>query len=170
MFVLGHIGIGRQLVSRWADRLPAVPLIVGILLPDILDKPLYYARLWEYVSCTRTFGHTGLLLLVLVGGAAAFRSRGVAAVAMGMATHLALDCTMDFIAGGPESSAWRALTWPLIHGRFSTNPVVMSTHLAGLWTPSTALTEGVGLALLVWQLRLRTRRVGREAQVTTVPQ
>ena len=75
MFVFGHIGIGRALVRPWQARLPAVPLILGMLLPDIIDKPLYYSRIWPFIARFRTFGHTGLLLLVLLGAASARQSR-----------------------------------------------------------------------------------------------
>jgi len=66
MFVFGHIGIGRALIGRWRHTLPLVPLTIGMLLPDIIDKPLYYARVWPFISCTRTFGHTGAFLLLLL--------------------------------------------------------------------------------------------------------
>src|SRR3954466_140383 len=106
MFVFGHVGVGRALLSRWKARLPVIPLAVGMLLPDLIDKPLYYSRLWSFVTCTRTFGHTGLLLLALTGFAAALRSRTLAALSAGMATHLLLDCAFDFPPFGPNSSAW----------------------------------------------------------------
>jgi LexA-binding, inner membrane-associated putative hydrolase len=159
MFVFGHIGVGRQLVSRWRDALPALPLLLGTLLPDIIDKPLYYAKIFPYVSCTRTFGHTGLLVLLLLGAAQVFRSRALAAVGVGAATHLLLDCAMDFTSAGP-SSAWIATTWPL-QGSFAISPKVLSEHLLGLWDKPIVMGEVLGLALLVWQLRRRPTPVVR---------
>ena len=158
MFLFGHIGIGRTLVGRWRARLPAAPLIVGTLLPDIIDKPLYYARIWPFVSCTRTFGHTGLLLLALLGAASVRRSRTLIAIAAGLATHLLLDCVLDWPAGGEPSSAWTALTWPLSGGHFVSLyfPSIRS-HAAGLWSPPIVISEVVGLLLLGWEL---TRRRG----------
>ena len=160
MFLFGHIGIGRTLVGRWRAVLPAGPLIVGTLLPDIIDKPLYYARIWPFVSCTRTFGHTGLLLLVLAGAASVRRSRTLMAIAAGLATHLLLDCLLDWPAGGEQSSAWTALTWPLSGGQFVSHyfPSILS-HAEGLWTPPIVISEVVGLLLLGWELS-RSRRRG----------
>jgi hypothetical protein len=155
MFLLGHVGIGRQLTSRWMDVLPAFSLAVGTLLPDLIDKPLYYARLWPFVSCTRTFGHTGILMLLVAGVAYAFRSRVLAALAAGVATHLLLDCLIDFAAAGHAGSAWVALTWPLTSREFTSNYHEIRTHLQGLLRSPVLFGEAVGLALLVWQMRQR---------------
>src|SRR5580704_10954240 len=110
MFVFGHIGIGRTLAGPWRRRLPAFPFIVGALLPDLIDKPLYYSRIWEFVSCTRTFGHTGLLLALIGAVAYLTRSRGLAALALGVATHLVLDCVLDVFGDEGSGSAWTAVT------------------------------------------------------------
>jgi hypothetical protein len=137
MFVLGHVGIGRALVRRWRDRLPLVPLSIGTLLPDLIDKPLYYSRLWPYITATRTFGHTGLLLLALAGAGVLFESRVLKALAAGVATHLLLDTIGDLPDGLRNSSALIAATWPLSGGRF-----------ADFYLPS--LTAHAWLLLLSW--------------------
>jgi hypothetical protein len=150
MFVFGHIGIGRKLAQPWSRHLPAVPLIVGMLLPDLIDKPLYYARLSTFFSCTRTIGHTGVLLAAIVLAAAFTRSRALAALALGVATHLALDCFADLFTNEP-SSAWIALTWPVLHREFAYYYIPsIQVHLERLWVTPTVVGESVGLALLGW--------------------
>ena len=69
MFVLGHLGIGSRLLFSLRTRLPAGWLYLGCLLPDLIDKPLFYVPLLvmhqqlPLITGTRTFGHTGLFLL-----------------------------------------------------------------------------------------------------------
>src|SRR6476619_2655831 len=120
MFVMGHVGIGRALVRRWRAHLPLVPLSIGMLLPDLIDKPLYYSRLWPYITATRTFGHTGVLLLVLAGAGVLLESRVLKALAVGVATHLLLDTIGDMPEGLRTSSTLLAVTWPLSGGPVST--------------------------------------------------
>ena len=156
MFVLGHVGIGRAVLTRWSKRLPAIPLVLGTLLPDIIDKPLYYARLSPYISCTRTFGHTGLLLVALTAAAFAFRSRALAALSAGVATHLLLDCAFDWPWFGPNSSAWTALAWPFFHRTFTVYYLdSIATHATRLLSPVTMLGEVLGMLLLVREWRQR---------------
>lgn len=118
MFVLGHIGIGRALSGPKARALPVAVFCLGAMLPDVIDKPLYYAHLSEFVSCTRTFGHTGLFAVAVAAVAFVTRSRSGIALAIGTATHPALDAFLDFFSPGP-SSTWIAFSWPFLHQRFS---------------------------------------------------
>src|SRR5258708_4279712 len=93
MFPLGPLGIGPFAAARRVspDGLPW--FLLGPLLPDLIDKPLYYAlRLalghpaWIVVG-TRTFGHTLLFVLLLF---AVLPRRIGAALSLGMLTHLSL--------------------------------------------------------------------------------
>src|SRR5947207_14340366 len=104
MFVLGHIGVGRRLVGSRGRALPAVPLVLGTVLPDLIDKPLYYAHFSNFISCTRTFGHTGLLLALVFGCFVVKRSNGWLALGLGMSTHLLLDWTLDLLTSSDTSS------------------------------------------------------------------
>ena len=156
MFVLGHLGFGTTIVRPWSDRLSRWALFGGMLLPDVIDKPLYYSRLWAFVTCTRTFGHTGLLLMALAGAAVALRSRTLAALSAGLATHLLLDCAFDLPPFGPNSSAWVALAWPFYSREFATYyfPSIAS-HAARLFSSVTITGEVVGLMLIGVELRRR---------------
>jgi hypothetical protein len=162
MFVFGHIGIGRTLVHRWRARLPAVPLVFGMLLPDIIDKPLYYARLSPFISCTRTFGHSGVLLATIAIAAWTRRSRSLGAVAVGIVTHLLLDGLMDLFGnepGAPEPSAsWIAFTWPLHGWHFAYHYLSLSAHMQSLVVGPVIAAEIIGGGLLVWEWRRRARR------------
>ena len=74
MFLLGHLGIGRELVKPFSKGLPLAGIFLGTILPDLIDKPLYYSlavitHKWGselgLISGTRTFGHTAAFLLLL---------------------------------------------------------------------------------------------------------
>lgn len=87
MFLFGHLGIGSRLVDFRRRKFAWIPLFLGALFPDLVDKVLYYGlvavtgkrgRELGLISGTRTFGHS-LIFLLLVTGAlvgATRRSRG----------------------------------------------------------------------------------------------
>jgi uncharacterized YccA/Bax inhibitor family protein len=125
LFVLGHVGIGPRLLPGLRSRLPARWLLLGCLLPDLIDKPLFYGLLWAeghadaVIRGSRSVGHTGVFLLALIAVAAIGRWTWLWAVAAGVATHLALDIGGELITGaGPETSIWLAIFYPLFDGRF----------------------------------------------------
>lgn len=116
-------------------RLPAPALFLGCVLPDLIDKPLFYGLLYArghvegLITGTRTFGHTGLFLLALCGAAAVGGSRAAEkkiiffsplwAVAAGVATHLALDIGGQLVGGAqPDTSIWPAIFFPTLGVRF----------------------------------------------------
>jgi hypothetical protein len=150
MFVFGHIGIGRKLASPWGHNLPRWPLIVGMVLPDLIDKPLYYSRIWDFISCTRTFGHTGLLLVLFVASGYLLRSRALLALGLGDATHLLLDWAIDGFGHDYGSSTWMAFTWPLLYRDFATYFSSISSHAGSLLVPPVVAAEVIGLALIAW--------------------
>jgi hypothetical protein len=160
VFVFGHIGIGRGLARPWIHRLPAVPLIVGTLLPDLIDKPLYYARISPFISCTRTFGHTGIFLAALTSVALVRRSRVVGALAVGVATHLLLDGLVSGFGRDPQHSAWLALTWPFLQRSFAEQFTSMANHLRILIVMQIVAAEIAGLALIAWELRAKQTSSG----------
>lgn len=159
MFVLGHIGIGRQLVGSRGRALPALPLLLGMLLPDLIDKPLYYLHISSFISCTRTFGHTGLLLALIMVFAYVRRSSTFLALGLGMATHLALDCLLD-LPTSDSRSALIAVTWPFLDSHFATFEMSMVDHLRRLFAAPVMVSELIGLGLIVWEYwRSRQARV-----------
>lgn len=125
MFVLGHLGIGPRLLAGLRRRLPPGWLAFGCLLPDLIDKPLFYGLLWwegqadPLIRGSRSVGHSGLFLLALLALAAIARRPPLWAVAAGVATHLALDIAGELFTGaGPDSSIWLAIFYPAFDGRF----------------------------------------------------
>src|ERR1700733_5728748 len=100
MIFFGHLGIGLKTAQPFRRDLPLKPLLLGTLLPDLIDKTLYYGLSFatgrrgaelRLISGTRTFGHTILFTLALGAIAARRRSKTLAALALGSATHLFLD-------------------------------------------------------------------------------
>ena len=126
------------------------------MLPDIIDKPLYYAHLSE-CQLTRTFGHTDLLVLVLAATAFATRSRIWAALAVGAATHSLMDIGLDMVTSD-RSSAFTALTWPFLETRFYLRPFrTPIDQIKQLWQVPVLACEVIGLTLLWWEYRRSSR-------------
>ena len=162
MLLLGHLGIGLKVAQPLRRGLPLKPLLWGTLLPDLIDKPLYYGLSWStgrhgydlgLISGTRTFGHTVLLTAALTALAAARRSKVLAALALGAATHLLLDVVADVFTRRSDYSM-RVLAWPLLGWRF---PGYMYSglreHLAQYHEPFLAYAEFIGAAILFVEWR-----------------
>ena len=130
MYILGHLGIGALAVRPWWRTVSMKWLLLGTVLPDLIDKPLYYALcLWTgrqgaaigLISGTRTIGHTALFL-IFCGAISWFcKSRNGAALSAGVATHLLLDNLGDLFANG-FSAYSHALLWPLLGWNFPVMP------------------------------------------------
>jgi len=125
LFILGHVGIGTRLLGGLRHRLPARWLIAGCLLPDLIDKPLFYGLLWTrghpdaLIAGSRSVGHSGLFLVALLAFALASRRAGAWALFAGVLTHLFLDIVGELVAGAsPDSSIWLAILFPLLGWRF----------------------------------------------------
>ncbi len=110
MFLFGHLGIGERLGRLFTKPGTRAALLLGCLLPDLVDKPLYYGLVFAtgkhaaelgLISGSRTVGHT--LLFALLCGALVRGPRGRALFA-GMVSHLLLDLSGDLF--GPRLSSW----------------------------------------------------------------
>lgn len=133
-----------SLVSRIDLRL----LLIGSLLPDIIDKPigLYFFR--ETFSNGRIFCHTLLfLILVTVAGLYFYRHHNktwLLAFSFGILTHLILD------------QMWytpRTLLWPLLGLNFER--IDLSSWAANIFhalltDPAVYIPELVGVVILFW--------------------
>jgi hypothetical protein len=134
VFVLGHVGIGTRMLLGLRQRLPARWLIAGCLLPDLIDKPLFYVLLWTrgtadpLISGSRSVGHSGLFFLAVLAVALIWRRPAAWALAAGVATHLLLDIGGELITGSrPEASIWIAILFPALGWRF---PIAHFTTLS----------------------------------------
>jgi hypothetical protein len=165
MFVFGHLGIGTGLVHLLKRGWPVGAVLLGTLLPDLVDKPLFYGvvrhRLAPEAFCamfcgTRTIGHT-LLATAFIAVIARLRSSAwLLAVAAGMFTHIVLDIASDALASAQHhvafafasSGAWRAAVFPLAGTSFApsanTNLVDHMLAIVQQHVP----TELLGISLL----------------------
>jgi membrane-bound metal-dependent hydrolase YbcI (DUF457 family) len=151
--------IARGLRARW--------IFLGAMLPDLIDKPLFYAlKLWrgdpspgDLITGSRSFGHTGLILIALALAAWGRHSRVLAAITLGVATHVLLDNVSErFISDDPQ--AVLALLWPYFDGRFPVLEARNATeHLWGhLLNPVILSGEALGLILLIREARRTGKR------------
>lgn len=164
MLILAHAGIGGRVASLASRSVAPGWCLLGALLPDLLDKPLFHAThlcarfLHSGVgvfTCTRTLGHSWILLLALVMVAAFQRSRLFLALALGAAVHVGLDVLQDALAPAPWfPTSVQALVFPLVEGGFGTHKSV-----AGPWVLVPFELLGLGCLLTWGDLRqaLRTR-------------
>lgn len=153
MFVLGHLGIGSKLVSPWSKGLPKKYVLLGTLFPDFIDKPLYYGLSFitgehgvelGLISGTQTIAHTGLFLLCVATAAFFWKSRALAALALGISTHLVLDNLGDHPIG-------ESLLWPFMTLQFPVIPFPsLGDHLVSFIRPYIFWTELAGASLLLW--------------------
>jgi hypothetical protein len=107
MYAPGHVAAA-LMASAPALRWWAV---AGALAPDVVDKPVA----WALGGFSRSIGHSALVWLCLVGGAAVSRSERARAVALGVATHLIADLVDDVFYGlfatSQVASSW--MLWPV---------------------------------------------------------
>ena len=166
MFPLGHVGIGTQIVPpRIREQLRWRWLVLGCLLPDIVDKPLYLGAMLlrragadhlDLLRGSRLFGHTLFFLALLAVGASFLRSAPLRAVSWGVATHLVLDLVPDFASGYFfQFRHW--LLWPLFGWGFP--PAYGGRLVYGVDREFATYVVGdlLGAALLVRQY-VRSRR------------
>lgn len=166
MFALGHLGIGKKIAARPCSRFSPLEkraFFLGALLPDLIDKPLFYIPFWlrhrpgAVISGTHLFAHTLMFLLVLATAARLTRSRPARAAAIGVATHFVLDCVGLSMGLG-------TLLWPLFGWRFPAYPFRnLGHHLAMILSPVTLAGELVGAAILLWDWR-KARRATASAR------
>ncbi len=127
-------------------------VLLGSLLPDIIDKPLGQVLFRQTLGNGRVFSHT-LLFLFLTGASGLFLYRRssrtwLLALALGTGAHLVLD------------SMWRAprtLLWPAYGLAFEKMDVELGQWLQDLWdglvtNPAVYVPEIIGLIVMAWFL------------------
>ena len=163
MLLLGHMAFGSKLVEVFRTELPKKWIFLGAILPDLIDKPLYYIFVHAtgrsgaaigLISGTRTFGHSGLLLLTFLGFGLVRGSLVSLAVAAGMLTHLGLDLAGDSLELFDQSATVRSALFPFLGFEFWAAPArTMSEHLfQRAHTPYVWISEVFGFMLLLWDL------------------
>lgn len=169
MLIFGHAGItfgaaalaARAVSKRKSDRAEKESwfapltryvdirlLIIGSLLPDIIDKPIgqYFFRETFYNG--RIFAHTLLfLVLIATAGYYLYRSHGrlwLLTLAAGTFMHLALD-EMWQVPG--------TFFWPLMGLEFDRYELAnwfANLLMALLSSPYIYISEAIGLAIFIW--------------------
>jgi len=118
---VGNPGSAAQanLTQTALSRLDYRLLLLGSMLPDILDKPLGTWLMADVLSNGRIFGHTLLFALILLGvGVYLFaRSRrsGMFSLALGCIAHLGLDQMWL----QPQTLLWPLFGWSFPKGDVS---------------------------------------------------
>ena len=164
MLFFGHIGIGRKLLEPWRAKLPAKYVAWGTVLPDLIDKPLYYGLLWtvgrredglDFIYGTRTLGHSGILLLLLF--LCSLRSKKCLALSLGVVTHLLLDLLGD-LGDLPNSATLKALFFPFLGG-FGIAPFKsLAEHLYGKLNLYVVVGESTGIWILLKEYKLSKKK------------
>jgi membrane-bound metal-dependent hydrolase YbcI (DUF457 family) len=123
-------------------------LVVGSMLPDIIDKPVGMYLFRDTFSNGRIFSHTLLFLLVLAAiGVWLYKTKVQAwmlALVTGTFFHLVLD-SMWQIPG--------TLFWPLMGLNFTaieTEGWIEGVFSAYVSNPSVYIPELIGTAILIW--------------------
>jgi len=167
VFVLGHLGIGSFLAARRVRAEQLGWLLFGAMLPDVIDKPLYYAVVvvtgrrgadLGLVTGTRTFGHTLLFAIALW---IVIPRRTGTPLFLGIATHLVLDELGDVLgwlvpALGTHAppGTISAILFPLLGPHFPVSPFHSAMeHMQSLQNVYVVAGEAIGAALLLWQWR-----------------
>jgi len=143
-------------LTSLADRIDIRLLLIGSLLPDIIDKPIGVFFFRDIFSNGRIFSHTLLFVIVITaGGLHLYWSRNktwLLVLSFGTFTHLILD------------AMWltpRTLLWPLYGFSFEKMDLTYWTwdmFYALLTNPMVYISELVGAAIVIWFIWLLVRR------------
>ena len=125
-------------------------ILLGSLLPDMIDKPLGYILLPGVLANGRTFLHTLLFLLItLLASFIIYRRQGKLwgfYIAFGVLTHFIMDAMWT----DPVT-----LFWPFL-GAFSAHPEVPFTWIVQSWIqsfldePRIYIPEAAGFLILIF--------------------
>ena len=111
MLALAHMGIGSAMVRTLKPSPKVSYLFVGTLLPDLIDKPLFWSLNWlrvhhffyfnftSWIPGTRTFAHTFLFFLILLIFSVKFKKSNLNVLSWGVFSHLLLDALEGILAG-----------------------------------------------------------------------
>ena len=170
MIFFGHLGIGDAMAAPVRRGLPRGWVLFGTVLPDLIDKPLYYGLAAAtgrrgaelgLIRGTRGFGHTWALAALVWAVGAARGSDKARALALGMATHPILDFVSDYGIGGWSDAVHGSVAlWPLTGWRFPIADLDMAAHFGAELKPFLIGAEAVGILLLLraWFAARRSSR------------
>ena len=151
MFIFGHLGFGQFIARPWHQRLSWWGVAIGSLLPDLVDKPLFYL-LPQFYGGSRLYGHTLIFLCNVSLLGLSLHSKRWISVAIGIATHLLIDNLGDplHVENSTDASI-RTLLWPLFGWRFpDALRLDLDSQVHRMFSPYFLTTELIGLSLLGW--------------------
>jgi inner membrane protein len=147
-------------IASWLDslasRIDIRLLLIGSLLPDIIDKPIGWFLLRDTFGSGRIFCHTLLFLIVMtLGGLALYwrrKSTSLLALSFGVFTHLILDLMWQ----SPKT-----FLWPLYGWEFERR--CLSSWIQGIIRtiidkPIVGIFELAGAIVVIWFIWLIVRR------------
>jgi len=141
--------IGAKLL-KLGGRIDLRVLLVGSMLPDIIDKPLGQIILRHSVNSGRILGHIlSFLLIITLVGLYLYHSRNrlwMLILSLGTFVHLILD------------EMWlepQTLLWPLYGWTFPRFDLTISEWTQGMLRalfsdPAVYVSEAIGLTVLIW--------------------
>jgi len=132
-------------LSRYVDiRL----LIIGSLLPDIIDKPIGQYFFYETFYNGRIFAHTLLFLVLITAvGYYLYKSRKqlwMLTLAAGTFMHIAMDEMWQVLG----TFFWPFLGWQF--ARYELTGWFASLLMALISSPYIYISEAIGLAIFIW--------------------
>lgn len=115
MIFFGHIGItllfAYLVFAVFREKIDYRFLLVGAILPDLIDKPIGHYLLYGIFQNGRIFAHTllfiGLLVLIALYVEKRYRFTGISVLALGALCHL----TEDQMWQAPSTLFWPAFGW-----------------------------------------------------------
>lgn len=168
--ILWHLGI-TVLVVRYVFRDPNMDLrwvLVGSILPDVIDKPIGSVFFNDTFGTHRLFAHSVLFPLLALGvvivatGRGSALRKGLIGLVIGCLVHLVLDAAW----ADPEGFWWPLFGFGFTPVADSAFPELLGAVLSNPWVWA---GEAVGLAYLVmlWRTHLRggMRRFLREGTI-----
>jgi hypothetical protein len=173
VILFGHLGIGDALVAPVRRGLPRGWVLLGTVLPDLIDKPLYYGLSFAtglrgsalpVVHGTRVFGHTWAFAALIWAFGRVRGSDRARALGLGAATHPILDFVSDWGTWSWDGAVHgSAALWPLTGWSFPVTDLDMGAHLGAELQPVLLGAEALGLLLLLraWLIARRGSTNGR---------
>jgi len=141
VFLFGHLGVGLGLVWLVASQIRRKPdyrpVLLGTILPDLIDKPLGAALGLD----SRLWGHTLAFFAILVLLDRLPALRGIGWLGGGVGTHFLLDQIWET----PAVVLWPSLGWAFPNGALS----VEFYWYVLLHDPVVQLGEAAGIAILI---------------------
>jgi hypothetical protein len=172
MYPVAHIGIGSLIVLKTYYRkyqnVKLSHIFLGTLLPDLIDKPIYYIgkyfQVAEYsllsVAGSRNYSHTLLFAVIIFGLSLTSRKALLLSVSLGVISHQLIDIISDMlISWNYRSISLGLIFWPAYGTRFPKGPFAnFSEHLKFWFSPYEISGELLGLTCLIYILSKSNRR------------